>query len=46
MMEGKSYTKDNLFKVSNLEKSKYIFDFSIDKVKELKFNEWNPILSK
>ncbi|MBQ6228528.1 MAG: hypothetical protein IJK08_08225 [Prevotella sp.] len=46
MMEGKSYTKDNLFKVSNFEKSKYIFDLSIDRVKGLKFNEWNPIQSK
>lgn len=42
-MNGKQYSKDNLFKVSNLNGTKYIFDLSIDKVNGLKFNEWNPI---
>ena len=42
-MDGKLYSKDNLFKVSNLNGTKHIFDLSIDKIKGLKFNEWNPI---
>ena len=43
VMEGKKYTKDNLFKVSNLNGTKYIFDLSIDKEKGIRFKEWNPI---
>ena len=45
-MDGKLYSKENLFKVSNLNGTKYIFDLSIDKEKGLKFNEWNPIQIK